>query len=312
MQNVLLDYGLEGYGLYWYCLELIAGNVSVENITFSLEHDSRIIARNVGSSPQKVSEMMRYFVQVGLFEDSEGVITCLKLAKRLDRSMTSNPEMREIIAQLKSGAKNTADPPKNHDSVMTASAKPMQEEIRLDENRVDKITLDKSGVSTSTNTISKDSHKPPPIDFSCTGLTPKQIAEVKALRERNSKTKKQAIISQRIANNIGNEFQKAFAMGITYEQVMTEWENTTWIMFKAEWVKNRLSSALPNGYQGAVSYGSRQLSPSLADQSRQQCREHEQHLQRQLNQQRQHTQQSHQRSGVDDERSFDDTNGSGT
>jgi len=127
LQNVLLDYGLEGYGLYWYCIELIAGKVDKDNITFELEHDARIIARNVGSTAQKVEEMMRYFVDIGLFEDSQGTITCLKLARRLDKSMTSNPEMRAIIEKLKS-----------HDSVMIESAKPMQDKIRLDKNRIDK------------------------------------------------------------------------------------------------------------------------------------------------------------------------------
>lgn len=129
LQNVLLDYGLEGYGLYWYCIELIAGKVDKDNITFELEHDARIIARATGSTPQKVEEMMRYFVKIGLFENSQGVITCLKLAKRLDKSMTSNPEMRQIIERLKS---------KNHDSVMTQSEKPMQDKIRLDQsNNID-------------------------------------------------------------------------------------------------------------------------------------------------------------------------------
>ncbi len=123
----MLDYGLEGYGLYWYCIELIAGKVDKDHITFELEHDARIIARNTGSTPQKVEEMMRYFVKVGLFESSEGLITCLKLAKRLDTSMTSNPQMREIINNLKS-----------HDGVMTASANPMQDKIRLDKTRIDK------------------------------------------------------------------------------------------------------------------------------------------------------------------------------
>ena len=66
---MLLDYGLDGYGLYWYCIELIAGKVEVDNITFSLEHDARIIARNTGSTVQKVEEMMRYFIKVGLFEN---------------------------------------------------------------------------------------------------------------------------------------------------------------------------------------------------------------------------------------------------
>jgi len=124
LQNVLLDYGLEGYGLYWYCIELIAGKVSPENITFELEHDARIIARNVGSTAQKVEEMMRYFVELGLFEDSDGTITCIKIATRLNKSMTSNPEMRAIIGMLK-----------NHDPVMTKSPTVMKDKIRLEEIR---------------------------------------------------------------------------------------------------------------------------------------------------------------------------------
>lgn len=132
LQNVLLDYGLEGYGLYWYCIELITGKVDVNNITFQLEHDARIIARNTGSTPQKVEEMMRYFVKIGLFENSNGIITCMKIAKRLDQSMTSNKAMREIIERIKSG---------NHDGVMTESCQShavvMQEEIRRDKKRID-------------------------------------------------------------------------------------------------------------------------------------------------------------------------------
>lgn len=128
LQNVLLDYGLEGYGLYWYCIELIAGKVDKDNITFELEHDARIIARNVGCTPEKVEQMMKYFVKSDLFENSDGMITCFKLARRLDKSMTSNPQMREIIENLRS-----------HDSVMIESAKPMQDKIRLDKNRIEEI-----------------------------------------------------------------------------------------------------------------------------------------------------------------------------
>lgn len=138
LQNVMLDYGLEGYGLYWYCIELIAGNVSKENITFELEHDARIIARNTGSTAQKVEEMMRYFVDLGLFESSEGVITCMKLARRLDSSMTSNPEMRKIISQLK-----------NHDPVMTESDKVMQDKTRLDKSRIEKENVRPDGLTTA-------------------------------------------------------------------------------------------------------------------------------------------------------------------
>ena len=136
LQDVLLDYGLEGYGLYWYCLELITNRVDKDNVKFNLEHDSRMIARNTGSTPTKVSEMMKYFVTLGLFEDTSGVITCLKLAKRLDKSMSSNKEMRTIIANLRG---NDHDEIKNsHDSVMMESGIVMQEENRLEEIRLEK------------------------------------------------------------------------------------------------------------------------------------------------------------------------------
>ena len=91
--------------MYWYCLELIAGKVDKDNVTFELEHDARVIARNAGCTAQKTEEMMRYFVSLGLFEDAGGVITCLKMAKRLDKSMTSNQEMRKVIESM--GSNNT-------------------------------------------------------------------------------------------------------------------------------------------------------------------------------------------------------------
>ncbi len=145
LQNVLLDYGLEGYGLYWYCIEMIAGKVCVENLNFELEHDARIIARNTGSTPQKVEEMMKYFVKVGLFECSEGVITCLKMAKRLDKSMTSNPKMREMITKLRD--KN------HHDGVMTISDSVMQDETR---SEVEKIKDKTKGTGVAVSAQEKE------------------------------------------------------------------------------------------------------------------------------------------------------------
>lgn len=84
LQEILLDYGLEGYGLYWYCLELIATNVTSDKLTFELEHDCRVIARNTGSTVQKVQEMMRKFIELELFDNSDGRVFCLKLAQRCD------------------------------------------------------------------------------------------------------------------------------------------------------------------------------------------------------------------------------------
>ena len=127
LQEVLLDYGLEGYGLYWYCLELIVSKVDKDNVTFELEHDCRMIAKNTGSTVQKVQEMMQSMVRLGLFEQSEGAITCLKVAKRLNQSMTSNPKMREILSNIKGLEVGSA----KCTTVMTESENVMQHKSTL-------------------------------------------------------------------------------------------------------------------------------------------------------------------------------------
>ena len=140
LQEVLLDYGLEGYGLYFYCLELISAKIEKENVSFKLEHDARIIARNTGSTAQKVQDIMNRFVELGLFEVDNGQITCFKMASRLDQSMTSNPAMRQIINQIKI---NHDDSAKSHDPVMIASSKSVTESCKT---RLDKTRLDKNKV----------------------------------------------------------------------------------------------------------------------------------------------------------------------
>lgn len=138
VKKLLLRYGPDGYAIYFHCLELIAGDVSSENITFELEHDAEIIADSLKvkgdpgiSAIEKVSAIMRYIVELGLFECHNNIITCMKLAKRLDSSMSSNPKMREIIK-----ARNS------HDTVMIPSCKIRLEENRLEEKREEKKETD--------------------------------------------------------------------------------------------------------------------------------------------------------------------------
>lgn len=137
LQEVLLDYGLEGYGLYWYCIELIVGKTSADNITFELKHDARVIARNTGSTPQKVEEMMKRFIALGLFENEENKITCMKVAKRLMSSATSNPKMRTMIMDIKQQYETPIDT-NRHDDIMTPSRIITAEENRIEEKRLDK------------------------------------------------------------------------------------------------------------------------------------------------------------------------------
>lgn len=84
LRRLRTKYGLEGYGLYWYCLECVARNVERHNLTFELEEDAELISVDTGVHRERVEEMMRDMVTWGLFEESQGRITCLKMASRTD------------------------------------------------------------------------------------------------------------------------------------------------------------------------------------------------------------------------------------
>ena len=97
LQEVILDHGMEGYGLYWFCLELVAMNVTSTKLNFELEHDARIIGRMSGMPVAKVEQLMKSFIELDLFEASNGRVQCLKLAKRCDdftaKALRQNPPL---------------------------------------------------------------------------------------------------------------------------------------------------------------------------------------------------------------------------
>ena len=209
LQEVLLDYGLEGYGLYWYCIELIVGKTNTDNITFELKHDARIIARNTGSTPQKVEEMMKRFVSLGLFENTDGKITCLKVAKRLMTSATSNPQMRTLIQNIKSN-QSVEDPSCcRHDDVMP------------DKIRLDKIRLDKK-------------------------YTPPIPAELLSDYLKVRKAKKAGDLTETAFKGIERE---ATAAGMTVIQVIQMCCERGWVGFKADWIKTEVKAATANAWR---------------------------------------------------------------
>jgi Domain of unknown function (DUF4373) len=105
LKKLRLKYGAQGYGIYWYCLELIARNVEKHNLTFELEHDAELIADDFKLSNDLVQHIMTYMIDLGLFESSNGIITCLKMANRTDeytqqlmRDIKRTPESVPIIS----------------------------------------------------------------------------------------------------------------------------------------------------------------------------------------------------------------------
>lgn len=167
IKKLLIRYGAVGYAVYFHCLELIAGNVSNDNITFELEHDSEIIADNLRirgtndkSGMQIVEDIMRYIIDLKLFENHDGRITCFKMIKRLDSSMTSNAAFRKMILDAKENhdfmKENHDSDLNNHDGVMIKGQKVMQEENRIEEKRIYNPPYPPAG----GNVDSKTSEKP--------------------------------------------------------------------------------------------------------------------------------------------------------
>lgn len=128
LKRVRMKYGMEGYGLYWYCIELVASNVEQNKITFELEHDAEIISFDTGIHYERVNEMMAYMVDLGLFEDSSGTITCMKLAKRADEYTAKYLKTKlEVI--------NSRHTP---DTIRTISS---PKEMKGDEKKLNKTTV---------------------------------------------------------------------------------------------------------------------------------------------------------------------------
>jgi hypothetical protein len=125
LEKVLMRYGMEGYGLYWYCLELIAAQVEKHNLTFELEHDAEMIGYRTGINYAKVQEIMTFMVDTGLFEDDRGVITCLKMAKRTDEY--TQKLLRD--AKLSGHSLDTLPTPSGHN--------PEKSELREEKRRED-------------------------------------------------------------------------------------------------------------------------------------------------------------------------------
>ena len=100
IEKLLIKYGADGYALYFYCVEIIAGNLSSENITFELKHDSETIANRLKLDTLRVEEIMKWMIKEGLFQvnDTTGRVMCLGLLRRLDNTLSQNQEIRKLLS----------------------------------------------------------------------------------------------------------------------------------------------------------------------------------------------------------------------
>jgi hypothetical protein len=99
IEGLIADFGVAGYGVYFYCLEIIAQDVDTGNVTFELEPDAPILARRLNMDSILVEKIMHRCIERGLFEITDGGrVSCLKLAALLAESNMNSNYLRKIFA----------------------------------------------------------------------------------------------------------------------------------------------------------------------------------------------------------------------
>lgn len=158
-------------------------------------------------------------VEIGLFESSSNMITCMKLAESIDKSMTNSPKMRQWL-----NSKSVMTSP---DEVKTCAELEVEVEVEKKEKKTKRIVS-------------------PSLDYSCWGAIPSEqvLKDWKSLR-----TRLKAPVTQTVINRMAKEIQDASSFGWTVDDCLAECAVRGWRGFKAEWVSGRSNSRLSAGEQ---------------------------------------------------------------
>lgn len=153
-----MRYGAEGYAIYWYCLELIAGDLGEsEEITFELKHDAEVIGFNLKIDQIRVEEIMKYMVSIDLFGQSNGVVYCIKLAKYLDKKNTRNQSIHRIIDQSKTDTEEDENVADKSRTVADKSGRSVTNPARGEESRLEENI---TSIDTNVSIVRNENHIP--------------------------------------------------------------------------------------------------------------------------------------------------------
>lgn len=98
------------------------------------------------------------------------------------------------------------------------------------------ITNNHKPVTNNHKPNNKNTGDNSPVDFSQFGFSESQFAEIKRIRTKNAKNKKQAELTDRILKALANEFNSAKPLGYSFEDCLTTWEARGWLSFEAGWL----------------------------------------------------------------------------
>lgn len=101
LMDLAMKYRAEGIGVYWTVVEKIAAKMG-SCVTLELEEESYHLAVALGGMPvDRIDAILKCCEDLDLFDRGpNGRIRCLTLLKKLDNFTNTNPQMREMKAQM--------------------------------------------------------------------------------------------------------------------------------------------------------------------------------------------------------------------
>lgn len=171
LQTIIQKYGMEGYGLYWFCLEHIAQKVEKHNLRFTLEYDATTISRLTNTRKELIQNILSDFVTLGLFDRYGSYIVCKKMISRTDEYT------QKLINEVTKNGGNIIDIELYRDVVPTISDS-LPEKVRI--NRIEeKRREERVGTLTHENNNFKLEMENPTLSNKSVGFKRPTLDEVK-------------------------------------------------------------------------------------------------------------------------------------
>jgi hypothetical protein len=106
LERMIFKYGLKGYGLFFYILELVVININPDNPRCITHIELDLLARKINEDEKLVRKMVDDMVTLKLIDRIDQThYACPRLLTRLTTSQTNSTPMRKIIAQAKAERK---------------------------------------------------------------------------------------------------------------------------------------------------------------------------------------------------------------
>lgn len=201
IMRLIRAHSIEGYGIYWACLESIASNLEPSKPLPDMEENDKDIAELFGMDTDKVRDIIQFCIKEGLFQKDEksGKLVCLKLLSHLDNTMSNVPQIRGILDNFRK-LQGTSSELKQLEGTCS----------RLDKSRVDKIRVEKKSE--------------PSVPFSLPHGNSFSLAWTEWLEYRKEKGKKVSPIAAKKQLNELSKVSEAEAVAAINKSIASDWQ----------------------------------------------------------------------------------------